>query len=178
MSAAAAVVGKSATTVDTDPERGGGKPGRGQISQLGVLEDMLPSQARWAPLGGRRRCRDGSLHGPKCPKCGVLQAKTEVGGVPSCPGKTCPPPVPMSCSVGGAAPHLLVLLPYAGAGGLSRLILGHARCKQGHLGGRDRVGGPAHQAPSQALGSVCLGSVTPASLVPSWALSFLIRKRR
>ena len=37
---------------------------------------------------------------------------------------------------------------------------------------------PALPAPAQALGSVRLGSVTQASLISSWGLSFLIYKMR
>lgn len=37
---------------------------------------------------------------------------------------------------------------------------------------------PALPAPTQALGSVWLGLVTRASLLPSWGLSFLICKMR
>lgn len=89
-----------------DPEVGEGKMGRGQVSQLGVLEGTLPSLGLTVPLWEMgRRCSDASLRGPKRPTSEALAAKIEVGGVPSLQlsREGLPPPFPMPCSIGGAA---------------------------------------------------------------------------
>lgn len=116
-----------------DPEVGGGRLGRGQVSQLGVLEEMLPSQASLCPsgkwVGGAEMPASMVQHALRV-RCSKQRQRWE--GYPAVQGGTVPLPLPhvllhRRCSpspagpaptswVGGSEPpHLLTCLLQIGS---------------------------------------------------------------